>query len=315
MLILAKIGGIALLLGLAALPVRAQVDPHTIRMEVVHGKPYVMVEINGQGPFRFLIDTGTGAQAIVTEELAGILHLPVIGHARLTDPSGLGEQHTDTVLIESLHLAGAEFTRVRAIRHGLYGEDQTCMGLLGFTLFKDYLLTLDYPNQEMRLAAGALTADGESTVIPFRMPDGVPIAALKVGDQKVEALFDSAGTGMSLPRQLASKLKFFSDPVAFGNVESVSTRFQIMAAKLNSNVRLGHYTFDPPFVEINPAFPLVNFGSCPMHIFSITFDQAHLLLRLQSSQKTLHLAETPLNMILQNAPNPKPPDPKLVPVG
>jgi predicted aspartyl protease len=313
--ILTKIGGCALLLALAVIPIRAQVDAHTIRMDVVHGRPYVMVEVNGQGPFRFLIDTGTGGQAIVTDELADLLHLPVIGHTRLTDTSGLGEQRSETVLIDSLHVAGAEFTGVNAIRHMLYGEDQSCQGLLGFTLFKDYLLTLDYPDQRMTLAAGALTADGESTVIPFRMPDGVPIAALQVGDQKVEALFDSAGTGISLPQQLASRLKFASDPVAFGNIESVSTRFQIMAARLGSNVRLGRYTFDRPFVEINPAFPLVNFGSYPMHVFSITFDQTHLLVRLESSQKTLHLAETPLSAVMQNAPNPKPPDPKLVPVG
>jgi hypothetical protein len=312
--VLAKIGGCIWMLFLAAVPMCAQPDSHTIHMEVVHDRPYVMVEINGQGPFRFLIDTGTGAQAIVTDELAGLLHLPTIGHTRLTDTSGLGEQRSDTVLIESLHLAGAEFTGVRAIRHRLYGEDDTCLGLLGFTLFKDYMLTLDYPNQRMTLSGGSLNA-GDSTVIPFRMPDGVPIAFLQVGDQRVEALFDSAGTGLSLPKQLAAKLKFASDPLPYGNVESVSTRFQIMAAKLGSNIRLGQYTFDHPFVEINPAFPLVNFGSCPMQIFSITFDQAHLLVRLRANQKTLHLAETPVKVILQNAPNPKPPNPMLVPVG
>ena len=33
---------------------------HSTSMEVTHGRPYVMVTINGRGPFRFIIDTGTG---------------------------------------------------------------------------------------------------------------------------------------------------------------------------------------------------------------------------------------------------------------
>jgi predicted aspartyl protease len=59
-------------------------------MEVIHGKPYVMVMVNGKGPFRFIIDTGTGGQAIVTSELASQLALPFAGEARLNDPTGKG---------------------------------------------------------------------------------------------------------------------------------------------------------------------------------------------------------------------------------
>ena len=39
------------------------------------GKPYVMVTVNGKGPYRFVIDTGTGAEAFVTPELADELKL------------------------------------------------------------------------------------------------------------------------------------------------------------------------------------------------------------------------------------------------
>ena len=43
--------------------VRAQTIEHSQNMEELYGKPYVMVTINGRGPFRFVIDTGTGADA------------------------------------------------------------------------------------------------------------------------------------------------------------------------------------------------------------------------------------------------------------
>ena len=72
----------------------------------------------------------------------------------------------------------------------------------------------------------------------------------------------------------------------FGRGESLATRFQIKAARLRPDVRLGRYTFKQAFVEINPAFPLVNMGSTPLQNFVVTFDQAKMLVRLYSKQKT-----------------------------
>ncbi len=132
----------------------------------------------------------------------------------------------------------------------------------------------------MVLTAGAIAVDGGGSVLPFRMPDGVPIVAMRIDGQHVEAQVDSGGTGLSLPEQVARELKFLSTPVEFGSGESLATRFQIKAARLQPDVRLGRYAFKQAFVEINPAFPLVNMGSTPLANFVVTFDQAKMLLRL-----------------------------------
>ena len=128
--------------------VRSEV--YSAPLEIIHDKPYVSLMVNGRGPFRFLIDTGTGGQALVTPELAAELLLPVVGHAHLTDPSGLGEQRSEIAWIDSLNLAGVEFSDVEAVVHNLYG-DANCQGVLGFTLFEDYLLTLDFPGHRLML--------------------------------------------------------------------------------------------------------------------------------------------------------------------
>jgi hypothetical protein len=284
-------------------------------MDVVHDKPYVMVMVNGKGPFRFVIDTGTGAQALVTPELADALGLPAAGRAHLNDPSGRGGKNAPVVLMDRLKVAGVEFQGVKAVRHAVNGEDGACDGLLGFTLFHDYLLTLDYPNRRMTLGTGALTADGERSVLPFRMPDGVPVAAMRIGAMQFEALMDSGGDGLSLPEGLVSRLKFAVDPVAFAAGQSFSTRFEIKAAKLAGDVQLGEYTFERPFVEIHAAFPLANFGSCPMQNFALTFDQKNLLMRLEASKRRFRLTATPTAIRLANAPDYTPRDPGLVPVG
>jgi predicted aspartyl protease len=305
----------AILLAVAAAPGLTQSSRHATRMDVVHGKPYVMVTVNGRGPFRFVVDTGTGGQALISPSLADQLQLPAIGQARLTDPSGQGEQRSQILFIRSLNIAGVELSQIQAIRHSLAGEDDTCMGVLGFTLFRDYLLTLDYPDHRLMLSEGSLSSDGEHSVLPFRMPDGVPIIPIKVGNDRIEAQLDSGGIGIALPEHLASQLKFASDPVLYANAESLSTRFQLKAGRLGTDVHLGRYTFAQPIVEVLPALPRANLGACPMQHFSITFDQKNLLVRLDSNRDVLHIDSMPTTMRLQNAPPPKPPDLALIPVG
>jgi aspartyl protease len=289
---------------------------HQAPMVERYGKPYIMVTINGKGPFRFVVDTGTGGDAIVTPELATELGLPTVGHKNLSDPSGQGSKNAPVVLIQSLEFAGLQFPNIRAVSHPFFAEAGTCEGLLGFTLFRDYLLTLDFPNRMLTLATGSLTPDGGKSVLPFRMPEGVPIAYLKVdGMQPVEAQLDSAGSGLVLPEKLAAHLKYDVAPVVFGSARSVCTRFEMKAAKLASDVKLGRYTFTHPVVEIYPAFPLVNFGSPPMQIFAITFDQKNLLVRFASNQTRFSLSVPSGPTRLTNAPVYDPPPPDLVPVG
>jgi hypothetical protein len=292
----------------------AQPFVHTAAMEVTHGKPYVMVMINGKGPFRFIIDTGTGGDAIITPELATQLNLPITGEARLSDPTGYGGQTAPLRHIDNLRVAGVEFSAIKAIEHKLPSSEGACQGMLGFTLFRDFLLTLDYVNGRVTLAHGELVPDGEKTVLPFRSPDGVPIARLTIGNREVDAQIDSGGAGLSLPEQLIPQLRLSASPVVFGKGQSLSTRFQIKVAKLASDVRLGDITLDQPWVEINAAFPLANFGSCPMQHFIITFDQHNHRLRLEGPHKHIELGVTPTPLRLDNQPG-NPSELALVPVG
>jgi len=315
-------GWIPLAVCLASLTLVAQIQPrqnpslHQAPMVERYGKPYVMVTIDGKGPFRFVIDTGTGGDALVTPELARELDLPTVGHAMLSDPSGQGGKRAPIVLLDTLEVAGVQFAAVRAVSHDFFAEAGTCEGLLGFTLFRDYLLTLDFPNRLVTLGTGSLAPDGGKSVLPFRMPEGVPIAQLKIdGLDPVEAQLDSGGGGLVLPEKLAEHLRYDIAPVVFASGRSVSTRFEMKAAKLASDVKLGRYTFTHPVVEIHPAFPLVNFGSPPMQIFTITFDQKNLLVRFTANQKRFSLSAPPSPTRLTNAPAYDPPRPDLVPVG
>ena len=310
----AKILTWALPLG-AVFLLHAQERTHSAPMTERYGKPYVMVTINGKGPYRFVIDTGTGADAFVSPELADELHLPSAGDAVLSDPSQQSGRRVPVVLLQSVRIAGVEFSSVKAVRHTVTGEAGSCHGLLGFTLFRDYLLTLDFPNRQILLTAGALVLDGEKAVLPFRMPQGVPIASLRVDGKSVEAQLDSGGGGLTLPESLAAHLKWEIPPVAFATGNTLTTRFEIKAARLASDVNIGKYTFTHPVVEIHPAFPLVNFGSPPMQNFAITFDQKSLLVRLDADRDHFTLTAPPSPTRLTNQAKPVDTSNSLVPLG
>jgi hypothetical protein len=276
---------LALLLASAA-ALRAQAPDQSAHLELIHGKPFVMVMVNGQGPFRFVLDTGTGGQALVTPQLAAQLHLLAAGHARLSDPGEENGQRVPLRLLQSLQIAGTgvEFNLVAAVEHSLGGLDSSCQGLLGFTLFRDYLLTLDYPNQRLSLAKGDLEPDGERRVLSIRMPYGVPIVPLRVGSQPVDAQIDSGGGGLSLPAPFASRLKFATRPAVAGKNQTLAARFPFNTAQLATDVHIGTYTFKHPWVEIHPNFPLANFGSKPMQNFALTFDQKNSFVRFDASR-------------------------------
>lgn len=294
----------------------AQNAPHVTTFELTRNKPFVQVMVNGKGPYRFIVDTGTAGEAFVSTSLADELHLPVVGAVHLTDPSHQGGQQTQVVAIEDLEVAGVEFKGVRAVRHSLSQADGSCDGLLGFGLFRQYLLTLDYPRRQLSLAEGSVTQDsGSGSVLPFRTPYGIPIISLKIGDLELQAQVDSGGTGLSIPDSFASRLKFGVNPSLFGYGESFSTRFELRSAQLATDVHLGDYVFSQPFVEIQSAFPLANLGSSAMQEFALTFDQKRGLVRFLSSAQTHHLGATPTATTLQHAPKEELPALALVPVG
>jgi hypothetical protein len=261
----------------------------TVPMAVQRNLPFVQVMVNGKGPFTFGIDTGTGGQALVSPALVEQLGLPVTGETEVGDPSRTNGRKVKMIHIDSLKLEGVEFTNVEATQYPGQLRESTD-GILGFVLFRDFLLTLDYPQQQVRLARGSLAPADGIDVLAFRMPDNVPVVELIVGSQKIDAHVDSRGMGLSLPAKFAQGLRFASEPVVLGRGRTVSNEFEIKGAQLTGDIELGGYTFSKPFVEVNPLFPIANFGSAALQDFAVTFDQKNKLVRFLASDKVLTLA-------------------------
>ena len=107
--------------------------------------PFVQVLVNGKGPFTFGIDTGTGTEGLVSPALAQALGLPATGGTvEAGDPSGRATRKLPLVRLAMLSVAGVDFRDVTATVYQASQAEGRCDGILGFTLFRDRLLTLDY---------------------------------------------------------------------------------------------------------------------------------------------------------------------------
>lgn len=284
----------AALLAASLIPASAQFDVHSAPMQVINGKPYVEIFINHKGPFRFLIDTGTSADAIIMPTLADELHLPYDGTLLLHDPTGLPGPTVPVRRIDTLTVAGVDLYGIRAPEHVLLPTDVSCDGLLGFKLFNGFLLTLDYPGHRFTLGQGELTPDGGRTVQPFHTRDGLPYITLTIGDLPLEALIDSGGSGLSIPDSYAKQFGVGADADLMGTERTLAAIFPFRVAKLPTDVELGDVGFSKPWVEINSEFHFANLGSQALQYFSITFDQDNDLVRFVGPRKRVSLGISPM---------------------
>jgi D-alanyl-D-alanine carboxypeptidase len=258
----------------------------TVPMQWAGHLASVSVMLNGKGPFRFAIDTGAAGMARIDSATANQLNLPVIGEARVGDPSGKNVKSAPIVKLESLGIGNATFGGLTATVGEYSGRipGEKVDGILGFALFADCLVTLDYPAMRMVLGTGELPAANGKDVIDFHAERGIPSITIQVAGTEVEADVDAgAQGGISLPDALSSKLPLAAPPKVVGHARTVSNEFDIRAAELQGDVVFGGITLERPRVEFQPIFPMANVGSRVLRDYSLTFDQKNHRMKLARS--------------------------------
>ncbi len=251
--------------------------------------PAIEVMVNGQGPFLFAIDTGGQGLARVDSALVEKLKIQAVGKMQATDGSGQNMRTLDVVELDSIAFGGVKFQAVRAPtrNYNTSASMPRIDGILGFNLFSDYLLTLDYPAKRVRLMRGELPKPDGAEIISFENPNGIPIVELVVGSSKVNAHIDSGNTigGFVLPTSLVEKLTFAATPKIVGRARSVSNDVEIKEGRLKEKIRLGRFEFAEPTVVYPALSDDANIGSKVLREFALTFDQKNKRLRLERHEQ------------------------------
>ncbi len=246
--------------------------------------PAVEVKVNGQGPFLFAIDTGASGMARADASLVEKLALPEVGEARGSDGSGANARSMKVVRMTSLTLGSLELRDVTAPSRDYNTSPRLphIDGILGFNLFADYLLTLDYAAKRVRIEKGQLPEPDGKEILRYESARGIPVVELLVGEAKVKAHIDSGNTigTFVLPAELAEKLSFSSQPVTMGKARTVSSEIEIKEARLKGVIRLGRFEFPEPTITYPAVSQDANIGSKALQDFALTFDQKNLRVKL-----------------------------------
>ncbi len=167
-----SVGAWLLVLGCAATPVFAEPASATLPLTLVDNRPFVDVRVDGQGPFAFILDTGSSSTTL-SAELAKRLQLPVTSSG--TD-GGAGEQSVSFPVVRVAQATAGPFTlssfdapAMDMARLAQVVGFQQLEGVLGIELFQHHVVTLDP-------AHGSLRVEAEDH---FRPPTGaveIPIA-------------------------------------------------------------------------------------------------------------------------------------------
>jgi aspartyl protease len=277
---------IFLLLLFASSAAAQDANVETVPLQMRGLMPVVEVKLNGQGPFFFMIDTGAGMQADVDTSVAERLKLPLSGKAINGDPSGQNDREVATTTIESLTIGKANFRNLTAVvRPQRITKDYPDVdGILGFALFTDYLLTLDYPAMRLRLARGALPAANGTDILTFEIENQIPIVELAIGRIHVPAHIDSGNfvAGFILPEEVVEQLQLQSEAITVGGARSVTNRIQLKQVQLRDTIRFGAFEYPQPTIAF-PALSDTNIGFNVLRDFVLTFDQHNRRMKLQRS--------------------------------
>ncbi len=254
------------------------------RMQMRGLMPVIEVKLNGQGPFAFMIDTGAGMQADIDTSVAARLDLQPSGTALNGDPSGENDRTVYTVSINTLSLGSVQFRNVTAVvRPQRITKDYPDIdGILGFALFTDYLLTLDYPAMQVRLERGTLPAVNGADILSFEIENRVPVIEVAVGKIRVRAHVDSGNfvAGFILPEEIVEQLQLLTQPVTVGRARSVSNQIELKQAQLRDPIRIGRFEYPQATITF-PALSDTNVGFKVLREFILTFDQKNRRVRFE----------------------------------
>lgn len=243
---------------------------------------YLIVETKWDkyGPYRFLIDTGSST-TLVTPELAA--RYPAKNQPPETTPKvRVRGQNGDTVLLQPttlsrLNLGGARFDDVRALVHDCRELSAhlgvKLDGILGFPLFRETTLTLDYPHSRLVLTPRTDQPLRPGVTIPFNNDRKTPLIPLKLGDQNITALIDS-GSDAPLSLNLAGLAADFATlPRPGGAVGTLAGDHLQHIGRWRQPLVIGDYTVKSPLVDVTDG--LTSIGAEILRYFTVTFDQEH----------------------------------------
>jgi predicted aspartyl protease len=268
-------------------------QPVSIPAEVTGHGIFVSVMINGQGPFRMLVDTGCTCTMISPEVAAAVEARGIdVEDGNIQAVNGFGDAVSmPRVLLDSISLGGVQFEGVIAgvvpLEVQSRIDSRELDGLLGYTLFSDLFFALDCPNQKLVMSnAWPPNLAPVRTELAVRERTDVPFISVTVQGKDFEVMIDTgASDRLHLPPAAVASLSWKTAPRPGLLIAVAGEIGREQVGRLSGELDLGQLRQLEPVVDISEGTPSLGVGL--LHSFCLVFDESEDKLWLCSVESGL----------------------------
>lgn len=255
------------------------VDTVSIAMRSFGGIPGFAADEADDSSSVFLVDTGAAA-VIVTPRFAAARGASIRNNPGLTVRDALGRKRKPRIArFRTLTIRGATFHDVDAFVDEMtslrQGSDRVD-ALLGQSLFKDVLLTIDYPRRRITIESGALPpVDGQDVLPLIRSLDGSLLVPIGVGVREAWMVLDTGHTvqGLHLLPDRVDGLAWATRPVQGPAVQTMFGETASIIGRLAADAQIGRHLIRRPIVCMVKSTDQEFLGSDVLSHFAVTLDQ------------------------------------------
>jgi len=265
-----------------ARPGRTTLASPSVTLSALTVSNYLVVEskYDRRTTYHFLIDTGASV-TLVSPEIAARYGRknpfpPDTPLVRVKSSEGDTALLTAT-LLGRLQLEGARFEDVQALVYDL-GPLSAHLGvkidgILGFPLFRETLLTLDYPRSRVVLQRREDAAPIVGATIAFNNDRKTPIIPVRLGDQTLATLIDSGSDAFLSLNPVGLQVTYAVQPRPGAMVGTLAGDREQVIGRLAAPLMIGPHVVLKPVVDITDE--LSSLGGGILRNFTVTFDQEH----------------------------------------
>ncbi|WP_315386318.1 aspartyl protease family protein [uncultured Stenotrophomonas sp.] len=230
-----------------------------IPFESIDGRIYVQARVNGQGPYRFAVDTGASGIGRADMRLVATLSLPL--HGKTTTSDGVTKAGVDTVRIDALELGGVVHRDVEVIARDYNARnapEAAFDGILARDFFADGLLRTDYPNRTLAFTRALKLDPAAANALAYTRAFRIPVS---VGTHTFVAQLDTgANVGFVLPQSVYEQV---SEQPLGEAVRSQLTNGQLESWRgtVQHPIQVGQTSHAEAEVRVSPKYPEVLVGA------------------------------------------------------
>lgn len=231
-----------------------------------------------QGPYRFLIDTGSSVTLVspaLVQRYPGRGAVPAsVPPLRVRGAEGSVVELPRSSL-RRIELGAARFEEVEVLVYDCAPLSAhlgvPIDGVLGFPLFRETLLTLDYPGNRVILRPAGAETPQPGSVVPFDDSRKTPLISVRLGGRSLIALIDSGSDAAFSLNPVGIAPRFAAGPVEGAVVGTIAGERQQTVGRLEEALAIGDQVFERPVVDSTDELSAIGGGM--LRHFAVTFDQ------------------------------------------